>query len=70
MTQEEFNKLPMVLTRAQVSEVLGISSNKIQSLVAENKLQTLAPDDTTIGVKGLRRRIKKESVAKLCGLSL
>jgi hypothetical protein len=69
MTQEEFDKLPMILTRAQVSKVLGVGPNQIKDLINRKKLQTLAEGDSSVGFRGYQRRVTKESVAKLCGLS-
>lgn len=66
MTQDEFNKLPMLLYRHQVSEILGVDGRTIATLVEQKQLTKVCMSREN--AERRKYRYRKIEVARICGL--
>lgn len=69
MTQEQFDKLPLLLTRTQAASVLGVNWRHVDGFVAENKLTAVkVPSYDGSKKSTFKYKIRKTEVAEIVGL--
>lgn len=69
MTQEEFDKLPLLLTRGQAASALGVNWRHVDGFVAENRLTPIKMPSYDGNKKStFKYKIRKIEVAEIIGL--
>jgi|GEM_PF-1273004 len=62
-SQKEFNKLPALLTRAQVLEWTGLDPRELAQSVTAKEIEVFSPN-------GRYKKYRKTSIARICGFSM
>ncbi len=70
MTQEEFDKLPVLLTSAQVCAITGLDRHELATEVKLGNIRVFKRHYLRPGCKSARPRYTKASVAALAGFSI